>query len=40
MCKELRNICIFMLYNIFLAGILDNETMRPHGKNHEASRKN
>lgn len=25
MCKELRNIRIYMLYNIFLAGTMDNE---------------
>lgn len=25
MCKELRNIRIYMLYNIFLDGTMDNE---------------
>lgn len=25
MCKEMRNIRIYMLYNIFLAGTMDNE---------------
>lgn len=27
MCKEMRNIRIFMLYNIFLAGTMGNEKL-------------